>query len=154
MRKLTILTFAAALTLSSAALAQDRTVSVDLSGISDDLAEQLGLDVDDLPDSILVSAETAAEACGVELESIGESCLATTATDDLESAITEEISAGSNSAKEFAPGQQDGDAKDFAPGQQDGDAKDFAPGQQKKDDGDSSGEQDGSGKDSAPGQNK
>lgn len=40
-----------------------------------------------------------------------------------------------NSAKEFAPGQLKGEgesAKDYAPGHQDGNAKDSAPGQQKK----------------------
>ena len=43
--------------------------------------------------------------------------------------------ANPNSAKEYAPGQMEGDgesAKDLAPGHQDGAAKDSAPGQKKK----------------------
>lgn len=49
MRVLSALTFAAAMTLSTAALAQTDTISVDLSGITADLAAELGIDVDDLP---------------------------------------------------------------------------------------------------------
>ncbi|HTO28597.1 MAG TPA: hypothetical protein VL017_08405, partial [Devosia sp.] len=65
---------------------------------------------------------------------LGETCVAVTATDALGTAIEEEDEGGSNqnSARQFAPGQQDGPARDFAPGHQDGPAKDSAPGQLKK----------------------
>lgn len=137
MRKLASLTFAAALTFSTAAFAQTDTVTVDLSGISDDLAAELGIDVDDLPSSIDLPADVAAEVCGADVASLGDTCVAIVSTGDLTTAIESEIdgaegNGAENSAREFAPGQQDGPARDAAPGQQDGPAKDFAPGQVKK----------------------
>lgn len=155
MRKLPLLALAAALTISTAVFAQAETVTVDLSSLSEELAANLGIDVDDLPASIDLPAELAAEVCGVEVDTIADSCVASVSTDDLVTAITEELDdSDDNSAREFAPGQQEGPAKQAAPGQQDGDATDFAPGQVKKaDDGGSESGQ-GQGKDSEPGQDK
>jgi type IV secretory pathway TrbL component len=143
MRMLPALSLAAAMTFSTAAFAQPETVSVDLSGVSAELAAQLGIDADDLPSSINLSAAIAAEVCGVELETIGATCTAANLTADLTTAIENELdndddadngNSAENSAREFAPGQQEGSARDAAPGQQDGHAKDFAPGQVKKSD--------------------
>jgi hypothetical protein len=98
----------------------------------------LGIDVDDLPTSVELSAEAAAEACGVDVSALGDICVAITSTDALAGAVDdgeeEEGGPSENSAREFAPGQQDGPARDSAPGHQDGDAKDSAPGQMKKND--------------------
>ena len=133
MNKLSALAFgAAALTLSTAALAQTQTVTVDLSGISQDLADELGIEVDDLPETIDLSAELAAAVCDVDLETIADTCVASVSTADLAAAIESDLDSDDNSAREFAPGQQEGPAREAAPGQQDGDAKDFAPGQVKK----------------------
>ncbi len=134
MRLLSALTFAAAMTLSTAAFAQTDTVSVDLSGISADLAAELGIELDELPTSIDLPADVAAEVCGLDVGTLGESCVAIVSTADLTAAIESEIDDGGNSARDFAPGHQEGPARDAAPGQQDGDAKDFAPGQVKKSD--------------------
>lgn len=149
MHKLSAITLAATMALSTAAFGQATTVAVDLSGISADLAAELGIDADDLPTSIDLSAELAAEVCGVELGSIADTCVATISNADLIIVIEDEIDEGGkgNSAREFAPGQQGADAKDAAPGQQDGDAKDFAPGQVKKTD-----DTQGHGNETAPGQ--
>jgi hypothetical protein len=153
MHKLSAITLAATMALSTAAFGQAASVAVDLSGISADLAAELGIDADDLPTSIDLSAELAAEVCGVELGSIGDTCVATISNADLIIAIEDEIGEGEkgNSAREFAPGQQEGEAKDAAPGQQDGDAKDFAPGQVKKTD---DSHEAGHGNETAPGQTK
>ena len=133
MNKLTALAFGAAvLTLSTAALAQTQTVTVDLSGISQDLAEELGIEIDDLPETIDLSADLAAAVCNVDIETIADACVASVSTADLTAAIETDLDSDDNSAREFAPGQQEGPARDAAPGQQDGDAKDFAPGQVKK----------------------
>lgn len=137
MRMLPALSLAAALTLSTAAFAQTETVTVDLSGISADLAAELGLDVDDLPTSIDLSADIAAEVCDLDVGTLADSCVAVVSTAELTAAVESEMDAddgADNSAREFAPGQQEGSARDAAPGQQDGDAKDFAPGQVKKSD--------------------
>jgi hypothetical protein len=154
MRKLPLITLAAALTISTAVFAQAETVTVDLSPISAELAAELGIDVDDFPSSIDLPAELAAEVCGVEVDTIADTCVASVSTDDLVTAINQETDdSNNNSAREFAPGQQDGPANEAAPGHQDGDAKDFAPGQVKADDdGSESGQ--GHGVDSAPGQEK
>lgn len=165
MRKLPLVALAAALTISTAVFAQAETVTVDLSNISAELAAELGIDVDDLPSSIDLPAELASEVCGVEADTIADTCVASVSTDDLVTAINELDDTGNGSAREFAPGQQEGPANEAAPGQQDGDAKDFAPGQVKKaDDGGSESGQgqgdggsengQGQGKDSAPGQDK
>lgn len=135
MRTLSLIAFAAAMSTSSLAIAQDALVSVDLSGISAELATQLDIDLEDVPETIEVSAELAAAVCGVEIVSLEDSCVAIAATTELLAAIESDDTddgVGTSSAREFAPGQQDGPAKDFAPGQQDGDAKDHAPGQMKK----------------------
>jgi hypothetical protein len=135
MRKIFLLAFAAAMSTSTLALAQDAPITVDLSGISAELASQLDIDIDDLPETVELSADVAAAVCGVEAVTLDDSCVAIAATTDLIAAIQsldEVDSVNANSAREFAPGQQDGPAKDFAPGQQDGDAKDYAPGQVKK----------------------
>ena len=133
MNKLSALAFgAAALTLSTAALAQTQMVTVDLSGISQDLADELGIEVEDLPETIDLSADLAAAVCDVDLETIADTCVASVSTADLVATIESDLDSGDNSAREFAPGQQDGPAREAAPGQQDGDAKDFAPGQVKK----------------------
>jgi hypothetical protein len=154
MRKLPLVAFAAALTISTAVFAQTETVTVDLSSISDELAAELGIDVDDLPTSIDLPPELAAEVCGVELETIADTCVASVSTEDLVTAIEELDDSNNNSAREFAPGQQEGPANEAAPGHQDGDAKDFAPGQVKKADDDSSESGQGHSGDSAPGQEK
>ncbi|MBW4653394.1 MAG: hypothetical protein KME20_10235 [Kaiparowitsia implicata GSE-PSE-MK54-09C] len=165
MRKLPLVALAAALTISTAVFAQAETVAVDLSSISEELSAELGIDVDDLPSSIDLPAALAAEVCGVEVDTIADTCVASVSTDDLVAAINEMDDSNDNSAREFAPGQQEGPANEAAPGQQDGDAKDFAPGQVKKaDDGGSESGQgqgdggsengQGQGKDSAPGQDK
>lgn len=160
MHKLSALMFGAALALSTAAFAQTPTVTVDLSPISAALAEELGIEVDDLPTTIDLSADIAAEVCGVEIGTIADSCVASVATDDLTAVIESELGDDNDSAREFAPGQQEGSAREAAPGQQGGDAKDFAPGQVKKADtgvDDSEGNNDTvdtHGKDSAPGQVK
>ncbi len=135
MRTLSLFAFAAAMSTSTLALAQDALVTVDLSGISAELATQLNVDLDDVPETIEVSADLAAAICGVEIGSLEDSCVAITVTTELLAAIESDDAddeAATNSAREFAPGQQDGPAKDFAPGQQDGNAKDHAPGQVKK----------------------
>jgi hypothetical protein len=135
MHKITSLALAGVFALAAPALAQEDTVTVDIAGITADLAADLGLDVDDLPTSVELSAEAAAEACGVDVAALGDTCVAVTTTDAISAAIEDdEEGAGpsENSAREFAPGQQDGPARDSAPGHQDGDAKDSAPGQQKK----------------------
>ena len=139
MRKLVALSFATSLLLSGAALAQE-TIVVDLSGLRADLAGDLGIDADDVPGTITVSPEVAAEVCGIAVGDLSATCAAVFGSAELTAAIEAELdgdgngngNANANSASEFAPGQQDGDAKDFAPGQQDGDAKDSAPGQLKK----------------------
>ena len=135
MRKLTVLTFAAAMGFSTVAYAQPNRVNVDLSQISADLAAQYGIDLDDVPTTIDLPTKLAAEVCGIDAGSLGDSCEAVTLTDDLEEAIEDELddNGRDNSARDLAPGQQDGPARDAAPGQQDGPAKDSAPGQQKKD---------------------
>ena len=135
MRTISLFAFAAAISTSSLAIAQDALVTVDLSGISAELATQLDIDLEDIPETIEVSAELAAAVCGVEVASLEDSCVAIAATTELLAAIESDDTddgVGTSSAREFAPGQQDGPAKDFAPGQQDGDAKDHAPGQMKK----------------------
>lgn len=135
MRTLSLFAFAAVMSTSTLALAQDGLVTVNLSGINADLATQLNVDIDDVPETIEVSADLAAAVCGVELTSLEDSCVAIAATTELLAAIESgeaDDGVGTNSAREFAPGQQDGPAKDFAPGQQEGDAKDHAPGQVKK----------------------
>lgn len=141
-----------ALALSAApALAQDDPlINVDLTGITADLAAELGVDTGEIPTAIDLPASLAAEVCGVDagLLTEGDTCIATTITDPLivdlggdpdDDGDDDEGegngNASENSAREFAPGQQDGPARDFAPGQQDGPAKDFAPGQVKKDNG-------------------
>ena len=136
MHKLTSLALVGALVLAAPAFAQDGTVTVDIAGITADLAADLGLNIDDLPSSVELSAEAAAEACGVDLNALGDTCVAVTATDALSAAIEDDDEGGpsENSAREFAPGQQDGPARDSAPGHQDGHAKDSAPGQLKKND--------------------
>lgn len=136
MLKLTSLALAGAIMFAPAAFAQEDTVTVDIAGVTADLAASLGFDVDDLPSSVEVSAEAAAEACGVDVSALGDTCVAVTATDALGAAIEDQDDNGpnENSAREFAPGQQDGPARDSAPGHQDGDAKDSAPGQMKKND--------------------
>lgn len=138
MRKLAILSFATSLLLSGAALAQE-TIVVDLSGISADLAAELGVDADAVPGTVTVSAEVAADVCGIAVEDLSATCAALSASADLVAAIEADLdgddgngNGNGNSASQFAPGQQDGPAKDFAPGQQEGDAKDSAPGQLKK----------------------
>ncbi|HEY8574861.1 MAG TPA: hypothetical protein VIL88_00825 [Devosia sp.] len=133
MRKPAVLSFATSLLLSGAALAQD-TVVVDLSGIRTHIAGDLGIDVDDVPSTISLSAEAAAEVCGIAVGDLSATCAAISGSAELTAAIEAELdgNGNANSAREFAPGQQDGPAKDFAPGQQDGDARDSAPGQQKK----------------------
>jgi hypothetical protein len=90
----------------------------------------------------------------VEVETIADTCVASVSTEDLVAAINEETADSNNSAREFAPGQQEGPANEAAPGHQDGDAKDFAPGQVKKADDDGSESGQGQGNDSAPGQEK
>ena len=135
MRTLSLFAFAAAISTSSLAMAQDALVTVDLSGVSAELATQLDIDLEDVPETIEVSAELAAAVCGVEIASLEDSCVAIAATTELLAAIESDDTddgVGTSSAREFAPGQQDGPARDFAPGQQDGDAKDHAPGQMKK----------------------
>jgi hypothetical protein len=136
MRKLTSLALAGALAFAAPAFAQDDTITVDIAGVTADLAAALGLDVDDLPSSVQLSAEAAAEACGVDVSALGDTCVAVVATDALGAAVEDQDETGpnENSAREFAPGQQDGPARDFAPGHQDGPAKDSAPGQVKKND--------------------
>lgn len=136
MYKLASLALVGALAFAGPASAQDVTVMVDIAGITADLAADLGLDIDDLPSSVELSAEAAAEACGVDVNALGDTCVAITATDALSAAIEDDEEGGpsENSAREFAPGQQDGPARDAAPGHQDGPAKDSAPGQVKKND--------------------
>jgi hypothetical protein len=115
-------------------------VTVDISGISADVAAELGEDFDDLPGTIDLTAEAAADACGVDVADLGDSCTAINVTSELTDAVEASFEGdgngegADNSAREFAPGQQDGPARDFAPGQQDGPANESAPGQQKKDD--------------------
>lgn len=136
MLKFTSLALAGALVFAAPVFAQEDTVTVDIAGVTADLAAALGLDVDDLPSSVELSAEAAAEACGVDVSALGDTCVAVSATDALSAAIADDDDGGpsENSAREFAPGQQDGPARDSAPGHQDGDAKDSAPGQLKKGD--------------------
>ena len=140
MKKLAALALTATFLTSGAALAQD-TVVVDLSAISADIASELNIDLNDVPGTVSLSSDAAAEACGLAVGDLQPTCVAVTATQDVLVLIAanddgdddQNGKGAENSAREFAPGQQDGDAKDFAPGQQDGDAKDSAPGQLKKD---------------------
>lgn len=139
--------FGAALSFSLGALAAGATfardaslVTVDISGISADVAAQLGDDFDDLPGIITLSADAAADACDVEVADLGDSCPAIHVTSDLTDAVEASFEGdgggegANNSAREYAPGHQDGPARDFAPGHQDGPANESAPGQQKKSD--------------------
>lgn len=134
MYKLASIMLAGILVFAGPVLAQDDTVTVDISGVTADLAAALDLDIDDLPASAVLSADAAAEACGVDISTLGDTCVAVTATAALSAAIDALDDGGpnENSAREFAPGQQEGPATDFAPGLQDGHAKDSAPGQLKK----------------------
>ena len=149
MRKLSVLAFGVALTFSTAAFAQTQTVTVDLSAVSAELAAELG--IDDVPATIDLSADIAAQVCGIDVETIGDSCVASVSTADLAAAIESDLGDNDNSARQFAPGQQEGPAREAAPGQQDGDAKDSAPGQMKKSDDSVTG---ANGHDSAPGHEK
>jgi len=124
--------------LAGPAFAQegDATITVDISGLSADFAGDLGVGVGRIPDTVMVSADVAAEVCGVDVSTLtdGSTCTATSTSDELSAAVEDEVSAEDNSARSFAPGQQEGAAKDSAPGQQEGPAKDSAPGQMKKSD--------------------
>ena len=80
MRTISLFAFAAAMSTSSLAIAQDAQVTVDLSGISAELATQLDIDLEDVPETIEVTAELAAAVCGVEDASLEESCVAIAAT--------------------------------------------------------------------------
>jgi hypothetical protein len=143
MRSLFPLAVLASLLTVSVAQAQE-TVVVDLTQINAELAADLGIETTALPPSVVLTADAAAEACGVDIGTLGDTCLATTATDDIFAALDRDDGEGevpgdgeggtpnANSAREFAPGQQDGPARDHAPGQQDGPARDHAPGQVKK----------------------
>ena len=155
MRKLPLVALAVALAFSTAALAQADTVTVDLGSISEELAAELGIDVDDPPSSIDLPADFGGEGCGVGIDTNADTCLASVSTEALLSALSEGTdNTNDNSAREFAPGQQDGPANEAAPGQQDGHAKDFAPGQVKNgDDGGADNAQE-NGNGSAPGREK
>jgi hypothetical protein len=122
--------------LAGPAFAQEATVNVDISGLSKDFAGDLGVGVGRVPDTVAVSAAVAADVCGVDIGSLtdGSSCTAISTSDELSAIVDDEVSAEDNSARAFAPGQQEGAARDSAPGQQEGAAKDSAPGQMKKGD--------------------
>jgi hypothetical protein len=142
---------------AGAALAQEETsVTVDLSGLSKDFSGALSVGVGRVPDTVSVSADIAAAACGVDASSLssGSTCTAVTTTPELTVVVEDEISATDNSAREFAPGQQEGDAKASAPGQLEQPAMDSAPGHLKNatDDDETSTDEMTNGKDSAPGQ--
>ncbi len=128
--------------LAGAATAQSTDVTVNLSTIAADIAAELGIDVSTVPETIVIELDDAAEACGLDPEDFGAivSCDAFSVTNAVLIAIDPDYyddedgngNGNGNSAREFAPGQQDGPATDYAPGQQDGPAKDHAPGQLKK----------------------
>jgi len=155
---------------AGAAFAQEETsVTVDLSGLSKDFSGALSVGIGRIPDTISVSTDIAAAACGVDAATLtdGATCTAVTTTPELTAAVEDEIGTNDNSARAFAPGQQDGLAKDFAPGQLEQPATDSAPGHLKnatdeQSPGDEAtngrdsapGQQDGSARDSAPGQTK
>ncbi|SMQ70982.1 hypothetical protein SAMN06295905_1923 [Devosia lucknowensis] len=130
MRSLSVLALAATLMTAPAALAQD-SVAVDLSYIGARLATELGIAPTDLPARVTVSRAIAADVCGIEDSRLGTGCRAIVTSPALLLAV-ELIVGDGNSARSFAPGQQDGPARDFAPGQQDGPARNSAPGQLKK----------------------
>ena len=94
------------MTFSTAAFAQTQTVTVDLSTISADLAAELGIDVDDVPATMDLSADIATQVCGIDVETVGDSCVASISTADLAAAIEGDLSDNDNSAREFAAGQQ------------------------------------------------
>lgn len=171
MRKLQTILAVSALAFAPAALAQETTIIVDLSGISADLAAELEIDLEAVPTTVVLSPETAAIVCGVDEGSLTDSCIAVTSSAELVVVLEDELDGNEdgNSAAAFAPGQQEGHARDFAPGQQEGPATDFAPGLVKKvaddvDEGDDDtshgnsaaapGHQEGNARDHAPGQNK
>ena len=135
MRKIKAIVFAAALAMPAMAFAQTDTVAVNLSDISADVAAELGINAHRVPDMVDLSAEQAAEVCDLDVETISGSCDAVTSTSSLIAAIEDQDgNASEHSARQFAPGQQDGPARDSAPGHQDGNASDSAPGQVKKTD--------------------
>lgn len=150
----------AAGSFSSAALAQDdATVMVDVSTLSPEIAAELGIDAHTVPAFVDLSLDAALDACGLDADDFGDitSCEAFSITADLLAAVEAERDgdgdgdtgdgdvddgeggdedgsddANPNSARDFAPGQQDGPANEFAPGHQDGPANESAPGQLKK----------------------
>lgn len=134
MRKLQAIMAVSALACAPAALGQETTIIVDLSGISADLATELEIEVEDVPTTIDLSPDIAAIVCGLDAGSLTGGCTAITSSAELVVVLEDELDGDedSNSAAAFAPGQQEGHARDFAPGQQDGPATDFAPGQVKK----------------------
>lgn len=139
MRKFQTLLVVSAFACAPAALAQETTIIVDLSGISADLATQLEVEITQLPTTVTLSPEFAAVVCGVDAGSLTDSCTAVTSSAELTAQIESELEGDdegeTSSAAAFAPGHQEGKARDFAPGQQEGPATDYAPGQVKKDDG-------------------
>lgn len=135
MRKIKAIVFAAALAMPAMAFAQTDTVTVNLAGISADVAAELGVKTNKVPGTVDLSAALAAEACGLDATTITGSCDAVISTVSLIDAIEDQDgNASEHSARQFAPGHQDGPARAFAPGQQDGNASDSAPGQVKKTD--------------------
>lgn len=156
MMKINTSLFALALvagSLSSAALAQDdATVLVDVSHLSPEIAAELGIDAHTVPAFVDLSLDAALEACDLDADDFGDitSCEAFSITADLLAAVEAgddgdgdiedgdgggedgSDNANANSARDFAPGQQDGPANEFAPGHQDGPANESAPGQLKK----------------------
>lgn len=136
MNKFTLVAFVATIATAPIATAQDSLITVDLSGINTELAADLNVDLDEVPETVELTADLAAQVCGIEVSLLSETCVAIVSTADLLLAVQEDQGtvggSSGNSAREFAPGQQDGPAKDYAPGQQEGATKDSAPGQMKK----------------------
>jgi hypothetical protein len=115
MRELQAFIFVSALACAPATLAQEATITVNISAISADLATKLDVDESELPTTVSLSPAAAAIVCGVDVSTLVNTCVAVTTTVELTTQVQREL----NSAAEFAPGQEEGDAKDFAPGQQD-----------------------------------
>ena len=142
--------------LAGAASAQQSSITVNLANLAPDIAAQLGINANDVPTYVNLSFDAAVEACGLDSADFGDatSCDAFSITGDILAAVEAYDDDGDdgtngdgdgddgeganpnpnpNSARDFAPGQQDGPANEFAPGRQDGPANEFAPGQLKKD---------------------
>ncbi|GLQ57274.1 hypothetical protein [Devosia nitrariae] len=112
MRKLTSFNFVCALACAPAALAQEATISVDISAISADLATELDVEANELPTAVMVSPDVAAVVCGVDVSSLTDTCVATTSSTELTTQLGSEIEIEVESNGATESGQDEGDEGD------------------------------------------